>query len=94
MLFSLTDPDTQPLTWEQKLVYFADKIIEADRPASIAERAVGLCRRYPESCDQIKKTLPALFAMQEELCAAAVIPASDLIQRLREAFIANGIMPG
>ena len=83
---SLTDPASRPETWEQKLVYFADKIIEAGELATIQERIAALCLRYPEYAEVTRNTLPALEALQQEICAALGIPASDLIPRLKLAF--------
>ncbi len=54
MFFSLTDPDSAPITWEQKLVYFADKIIEGGRLATLDERVAALCLRYPQDSTEIK----------------------------------------
>jgi putative nucleotidyltransferase with HDIG domain len=88
-LFSLTDPDFQPQTWEQKLVYFADKIIEGGRLASVDERITALRQRYPQNDQRIARTAPALQALQSELCAAAGIPPDELIPRLRSAFYGN-----
>ena len=90
MLFSLIEPDTQPLTWEQKLVYFADKLIERGRLASLEERIAGLRQRYPQDSQQISAILPVLRTLENEICTAAGFPASELIQRLKASFHATG----
>ena len=77
MLFSLIEPDTQPHTWEQKLVYFADKLIERGRLASLEERIAGLRQRYPQDSQQISAILPVLKALEEEICSAAGFPPAD-----------------
>ena len=86
MLFSLIEPDTQPLTWEQKLVYFADKLIERGRLASLEERIAGLRQRYPQDSQRISAILPVLKALEEEICTAAGFPPSELLQRLKASY--------
>jgi putative hydrolase of the HAD superfamily len=90
MLFSLIEPDTQPQTWEEKLVYFADKLIERGCLASLEERITGLRQRYPQDSQQINAILPVLQVLEEEICAAAGFPPSELIQRLKASFHSSG----
>lgn len=85
-LYSLNDPDTAPRTWEEKLVYFADKLVEGSRLASLDERLAALARRYPDESEIITRTGPALKVLQEEICSAAQIEPDALVPRLREAF--------
>ena len=90
MFFSLIEPENMPLTWEQKLVYFTDKLIEAGGVVSLEERTQALRKRYPQDAEAIKHMLPALEAMQEDLCAVLGFPASELVQRLKSAFYQAG----
>lgn len=87
-LFSLLTPQTCPQTWEQKLVYFADKLVEGGRVASINERIAALRQRYPHDDQNITRTTPALLALRDEICSAAGLPPDELISRLRAAMLA------
>jgi len=46
MLFTLLDEVRMPRTWEQKLVYYADKLVEKNELVSVDERLAGLQERY------------------------------------------------
>mgnify|MGYP000846049860 FL=1 len=85
-MFTLLDPQFIPTTWEEKLVYFADKLVEGGQITPLSERIAALKQRYqidPQHLDHLQGPLQAL---QEEICAAAGFPTDQLIPRLREAF--------
>jgi HAD superfamily hydrolase (TIGR01509 family) len=85
-LFTLRQPEDAPRTWEEKLVYFADKIVEGAHVAGLEERIASLRRRYPADDARIAAMTPALIDLQAEICAAAGIPPADLAPRLKSAF--------
>ncbi len=87
MLSDMRDPDRTPQTWEQKLVYFADKLIERGWPVTLQERMRRLSERYPNVTDSMREILPPLLALQAELCGRAGIPLEELVLRLEEAFL-------
>lgn len=86
LLYSLADPSQAPFTWEQKLVYFADKLVEGSRLVSVQERIDALSRRYQLDMRRLEQTLPALDQLQEDVCRRAGFPPSDLLPRLQKAF--------
>jgi putative hydrolase of the HAD superfamily len=85
-LFALTQPDHAPRSWEEKLVYFADKLVEGSRVAGLDERIASLRRRYPADEERIAAMTPAIAALQDEFCAAIGIPPAELAPRLKAAF--------
>lgn len=85
-LFALRQPDSTPRSWEEKLVYFADKLVEGGRVAGIETRIASLRKRIPHDEEQIASLTPALLALQEEFSLAAGIPSHELIARLKTAF--------
>jgi putative nucleotidyltransferase with HDIG domain len=85
-LFALIQPDLAPRTWEEKLVFFADKLVEGSRIAGLDERIVSLRRRYAHNSEKIAAMAPALFTLQDEVCAALGFPAGELIDRIKTAF--------
>jgi len=84
-LFAILQPEQAPRSWEEKLVYFADKLVEGARMAGLDERIASLRQRYPNDAEKIAEMAPALYALQDELCAALGFPASELIPRLKKA---------
>jgi putative nucleotidyltransferase with HDIG domain len=85
MLFSLNDPLDAPQSWEEKLVYFADKLVEGSEVVPFAERLQALRRRYKMDDEQhpISEIVPALEHLQAEICRALRIPPDDLVPKLR-----------
>jgi putative nucleotidyltransferase with HDIG domain len=85
-LFCLNQPALAPRSWEEKLVYFSDKLVEGSRLAGLEDRIVSLRQRYPHDDARIAAMSPGLVALQAEICAAMVIPAPELVPRLKTAF--------
>lgn len=69
LLFCLLDEKARPRTWEQKLVYFADKLVENSHVADLDTRLQGLRLRYPQDSDRIQACAPAVYALQDEICS-------------------------
>ena len=76
---------SQPVTWEEKLLYYADKRVRHDRLVTIKERLEDGRRRYfpdgnpPPNDVKVEK---ALYALEKEICKAAGIKPSDLDESL------------
>ncbi|MDI7276518.1 MAG: HAD-IIIA family hydrolase [Anaerolineae bacterium] len=77
LMFSILNPAEQPATWEQKLVYYVDKIIEQS-VISLQERLESLCRRYPENAERMRECLPAILRLEAEICGALSMSATEL----------------
>lgn len=89
LLFSIANPDTAPITLEQKLVYFCDKIVEGAQIVPLEKRMNKLQQRYAHDKEKIQACLPALQKMQQDLCSAMHMPPHDLIPRLAKTFLEN-----
>lgn len=85
MVFASADYPRRPLTWEQKLVNYADKLAEGSRLASLEERLEALKERYPQFVEQLDQSGPLLHALQAEICARLGVAPTVLVDRLREA---------
>jgi putative hydrolase of the HAD superfamily len=77
-VFTPLKPSTIPDTWEQKLVYLADKFIEKDRFVGLEERFVHLRNRYPDSAGLFDQVQPVAKLMEEELHKALGIRQDEL----------------
>lgn len=89
MLYCLEERDCPPRTWEEKLVYFADKLVEGGALASLEKRVEALAKRYPQERDRILAMTPALMALQAEISQAAGLSPDDLPAALKEDFFAT-----
>jgi len=87
LLFCLIDDARRPQTWEQKVVYFADKLIEKSQLASLDERLQGLRERYPNHRQEIDTMIPALLELQDEICQAIDILPDELLPCLNNALL-------
>lgn len=54
-------------TWEQKLVYFADKLVEGSHLIPLEERIKSLKKRYPHEAERIASFEPGLSRLQDEI---------------------------
>ncbi len=74
-----------PRSWEEKLVHFADKLVEDNRPVSVQQRIAALKARYPAFAQEIAGSLPILVGIEQEICAHLETSPDELIRRLGEA---------
>jgi uncharacterized protein len=77
----LIDEKDRPTTWEEKLLYYADKRVRHDKITSIAERLIDGRKRYfpggkiPQNDDQVEK---ALYELEKEICSNADIKPEEI----------------
>lgn len=76
------DPNQRPITWEEKIVYYADKRVRFDKVVTLKTRLLDGQKRYfpngdfPKTDKQVEK---ALFKLEKELCKAAGIKPEDIV---------------
>lgn len=75
----------RPRSWEEKLVHFADKLVEGNRTVSLQERLAALQTRYPAFAQEITGSLPILVEMEQEICMHLEITPDELIRRMSAA---------
>ncbi len=85
ILHLILDARLAPQTWEEKMVYLADKLVEGSRPVTLEERLASLRGRYPQHAANIDAAAPAVRALQDALCAVLGFPADELAARLTRA---------
>jgi putative nucleotidyltransferase with HDIG domain len=84
MIFSVAIPERAPRTWEEKLVYFADKIVEGSRVVHLDERLDALKKRYQTDNTQYR---PAILSIQAEICDKLNLTPLSLIQRVQDTIL-------
>jgi HD superfamily phosphohydrolase YqeK len=86
----LIDQQDKPETWEEKLLYYADKRVRHDRIVSLTERLKDGRKRYfpdgnlPPDDHQIEQ---ALDNLEEELCSKAGITPEEINEKSVEPFL-------
>jgi putative hydrolase of the HAD superfamily len=86
-LFSITSTEQPPSTWEEKLVFFADKLVERGQIEPLEVRLAALAKRYTNDADKIFATEPILLDLQASLCDPLGLSPKQLIDRLRQAIL-------
>ena len=74
--------DQRPETWEQKLVYYADRIAMPPRVAPIAERFADVRRRKPELTEVLAAYEAAAHAQEREIAARLDLTTDELRREL------------
>ncbi len=66
-LGKIRDPQDGLKTWEEKLVYYADKRVTHDKIVTLKERFEYLEKRYPQGLADIKASEPFVFELENEI---------------------------
>ena len=88
MLFCVLEEETKPQTWEQTLVYYADKLVEGAQITGYQVRLAALQARYPGIEARLAQTRAHIEAMQSSICRILDCNSDRLMAQLRAA--ANG----
>ncbi len=86
----IIDPVDKPETWEEKLLYYADKRVLHDRIVSIAQRLVDGRKRYfpdgdlPPNDHLVGK---AVHRLEEQICAKAGLDPRNVTEEAVEPFL-------
>jgi putative hydrolase of the HAD superfamily len=83
LIFTILEPASRPATWEEKLVYYVDKIVE-DKPVGLARRLEGLRQRYPAYAEEYDRCAPFLLALEAEICARLGVSPATLLDRMNQ----------
>lgn len=86
MLFNLLDSSAPPQTWEERLVYYADKLIEKNQIVPIETRLQGLRQRYGIQEKIIANLNHRISALELDICALLNLTPFELVNRLQASF--------
>lgn len=91
VLFNLIREDRCPRTWEEKLVYFADKLVERGQIVNFQQRLAAMQERYkkPTSETEMNKLVIALSELEAEICRPLGWSPEQLLSKLRTAYTSN-----
>jgi hypothetical protein len=80
--FAILDPDTYPTTWEEKIVYLADKMVEGDHVVGVKKRLMRLVQRYPQNMDSFERAIPIIQSIEDELLGIIQMDEATLLNFL------------
>jgi putative nucleotidyltransferase with HDIG domain len=72
----------RPETWEQKVVYYADRVAMPPRVAPVAERFADVRRRRPELADVLPQYEAAAYAQEREIAERLGLTVEELRREL------------
>jgi HAD superfamily hydrolase (TIGR01509 family) len=83
VVFAILDPRTRPVTWEERIVFYADKVVEGETVVGVRERIAALIQRYPGAALKLASCLPLVLTLEEEIASGLGTPPSQLLARVR-----------
>jgi predicted HAD superfamily phosphohydrolase YqeG len=83
-IFSVLDHITFPTSWEEKIVYLADKMVEGDKIVGVKRRLSGLMQNYPQNIESFEKAVPIIQSMKDELLATIRMDEAALLDYINQ----------
>jgi putative hydrolase of the HAD superfamily len=90
LLSNILDKNHKPQTWEERIVYLADKLVEGSQIVSFEERLSALKQRYGIGSQY---DIP-LREMQEDICSKLGISPPQLVDIIRNAIYSGRTFNG
>jgi putative nucleotidyltransferase with HDIG domain len=84
VMHKIRTSDDAPQTWEEKLVYYADKLVEGDQVVSWQVRLQALRQRYPEYINSFELSRPYLAGLEQAICQALTLTPEELVRQLQK----------
>lgn len=77
--------DFESRSWENKLVFFCDKLVEGDELVPFDQRLAALKKRYPYYIKTMEKAESAIWDLSDEICRILDVASHEgLVEMLRE----------
>jgi len=86
MLFNLLEEGKRPQTWEEKIVYYADKLVENGQVVPFSRRMDALRQRYNMEQQRVDRLAEAIPVLERELTAPLGWTIEQLVERLQQSF--------
>lgn len=85
LIGKIGDSSERPLTWEEKIVNYCDKLTEGSQLVSLDQRLEALQTRYPEFAGKIRQNTPLVKALENEITRVLGLSSTDFLTKLRTA---------
>lgn len=92
LLSRILSDSTKPLTWEQKVVFYADKLAEGNTLVPVDLRLEHLKNRYPNHRTEIESASKAIKIMEDEFCRMTQYSRKDLLRYLKKNLSKSGLL--
>ena len=86
ILHTILDPQSNHRSWENKLVFFCDKLVEGDQIVPFNERLNALKKRYPLYRETMEKAESAVWDLSDQICTILSIPDHDALVSILQQY--------
>ena len=76
-----------PITWEQKLVFYADKLVKGRQVVSLSERFADLKERYPLSREIYRINYPKIRELEEDIMHVIDCSAEEYLNIIKRKLL-------
>jgi len=85
IMSTIINPEAKSRSWENKLVFFCDKLVEGDELVPFDQRLEALRARYPYYVEKMAEAEPYIWEMSDEICEILGLEShAGLIEMLKE----------
>jgi len=85
IMSTIINPEAKSRSWENKLVFFCDKLVEGDELVPFDQRLEALRARYPYYVEKMAEAEPYIWEMSDEICEILGIGShAGMIEMLKE----------
>jgi putative hydrolase of the HAD superfamily len=85
IMSTILHDDFESRSWENKLVFFCDKLVEGDELVPFDQRLAALKIRYPHYVKKMEKAESGIWNLSDEICGMLGIKSHEgLVEVLRE----------
>jgi putative nucleotidyltransferase with HDIG domain len=79
-LSNISSPNTAPVTYEEKIIFYADKIC-GEKVISLEERAYLWIKKFPQAKKAILNNIVMVAKLENEILSLANITFEDIIEK-------------
>ena len=88
IMSTIINPEAKSRSWENKLVFFCDKLVEGDELVPFDQRLEALRARYPYYVEKMAEAEPYIWEMSDEICEILGLEShAGLIGMLKESLL-------
>ncbi len=83
LIGNLGDSSERPITWEEKIVNYSDKLTEGSQLVSLDQRLEALQSRYPRFAKKIRMNTPLVKELENEILSVLGVSNDELLANLK-----------
>lgn len=87
LMHTILEPDADERSWEIKLVYFCDKLVEGDQIVTFNKRLDALMNRYPDYVDVMRKAEEPIWRLNDQICEILSVPGHEALIKMLKGML-------